>query len=74
LAEDEFIKWLGRMNPFGVIQAVLALFEGAAEAADPKRQEERKWKKRRFVFFYVVLMLLGLGAVIWTIRALYFSE
>jgi hypothetical protein len=62
------------MNPFGIIQAVLAVFEGAAHAADPKRHVERERSKRRFVFFYVILMLLGLGAVIWTIRSLYFSK
>jgi hypothetical protein len=54
------------MNPFGIIQAVLALFEGAAQAADPKREEEQYGRIRRFLFFYVILMLLGLGAVIWT--------
>lgn len=62
------------MNPFGIVQAVLALFEGAAQAADPKRRKERERSKRRFVFFYVILMLLGLGAVIWTIRSLYFGQ
>ena len=62
------------MNPFGIIQAVLALFEGVGHAADPKRQKERERRKRRFLISYVILMLLGVGAVIWTIRALYFSQ
>jgi polyferredoxin len=62
------------MNPFGIIQAVLALFEGVSHAADPRRQKERERRKRRFLFIYIILMLLGVGAVIWTIRSLYFSQ
>ena len=64
----------GEMNPFGIVQALLALFEGAAHAADPKRRGEQERRKRRFLVFYVLLMLLALGAVIWIIRSLYFSE
>jgi hypothetical protein len=64
----------GEMNAFGIIQAVLALFEGIGHAADPKRQQEREREKRRFLFYYIILMLLGIGAVIWTIRSLYFSR
>jgi len=62
------------MNPFGIFQAAIAVFEGAAQAADPKRQKETKSQKRRFLFLYVIFMLLGIGVVVWTIRSLYFSK
>ena len=57
------------MNPFGIVQAVLAIFEGAAHAADPKRQKER----RRFLFWYVLLMLLGIAVIVSLLRSLYFA-
>lgn len=61
-----------RMNPFGIVQAVLTLIEGVAHAANPKRQGETKKERRRFLFFYCAFMLLGIAVVVWTIWSLYF--
>jgi hypothetical protein len=58
------------MNPFGIVQAVIALFEGAAYGPDPKRQKERT----RFLFWYVLLMLLGIAVIVSLLRSLYFAR
>ena len=60
------------MNPLGIIQAVMALLEGVAHAANPKQQRETKEQQRRFLFFYAAFMLLGIAVVVWVIRSLYF--
>ena len=62
------------MDPFGIVQAVSALIEGVAHAADPKRRKETDRGRRRFLFFYVLSMLLGIGVVVWTIHSLYFAR
>ncbi len=62
------------MNPFGIVQAVIAFLEGVAHAADPKRQKDTKGEKRRFLFFYVIFMLVGIGVIVWTVRSFYFAR
>jgi hypothetical protein len=62
------------MNPFGIFQAVIALFEGVAQAADPTRRKETKKQERRFLFFYLAFMLVCIAVVVWVVRSLYFTK
>ena len=41
---------LGHTNPFGIVQAVSALFEGVVQAADPKRQKDNEERETVFSF------------------------
>ena len=63
-----------QMNPIGIIQATLALFEGAAQATNPKRQNETKREQRQFLIFYAIFILTGIGVVCWVIWSLYFNK
>jgi hypothetical protein len=62
------------MNPLGIFQAVIAVFEGVAQAADPKRQKETKKQQRRFLLFYFAVLLFGIAVLIWVVRSLYFTK
>jgi len=62
------------MNPLGIIQAVVAAFEGVAYAADPKRREETVRDRRRFLIVYWAFMLIGAGVMVLVVRSLYFTK
>jgi polyferredoxin len=65
----QLYRW-GYMNPLGIVQAVIALFE----AADPKRQKETEKQERRFLLLYFAIVLFGIAVVVWVVRSLYFSK
>jgi hypothetical protein len=74
MARGRLPDTLGHMNPLGIIQAVVAAFEGVACASDPKRREETVRDNRRFLIFYAAFIVMGIGVVAWVIRLLYFAK
>ncbi len=60
------------MNPFTIIEIIVASIEGAAGAANPKRREAAKKEQRRCLFAYWCLLVLGMLVTAWAVHALYF--
>jgi hypothetical protein len=62
------------MNPFGILQALVASIEGTLQSLDRKRRQESARSRHRFLLFYFVFLLLCVAILIWTIRSLYFTR
>ncbi|MBI3879432.1 MAG: hypothetical protein HY301_05135 [Verrucomicrobia bacterium] len=64
------------MNPFGIVQAIGVAIEAAAHAIIPRKWRPKETRRERGSFWvlYALLMLLGIGTVIWVVCGLYFSK
>jgi hypothetical protein len=62
------------MNPFGLFQAVAALIETAAHAANPKRRRATKQQERLSLFIYFGFLLACVVIVVWVVRSVYLAR
>ncbi len=62
------------MNPFGIFDAMAGGLDMVGQAFGRKPRQESKRNRITFAVVYSLLLLLGLGAVVFTVWRLYFQS